>query len=226
MSGMRTKMAVVFGASMMATAFSTGAASSITRAADSVLSPQAQVAAKTQGEWSVIWWQWASSFSYQDSPIADVVGDRCGSGQEGPVWFLAGVYGSAPVKRRCTVPAGKHLFFPIINYMVSSNPSGAMSCEAVTSNAKDLTDSSTDLTLIVDGEEIRNLDGFRQVSPGCFNLGERIHRDISPTAANGYFVMLKPLAPGRHVVKWGGALDSLRQAVVYEITVSEHEEDI
>jgi len=188
---------------------------------DSVVPPKTAVSGKSQGEWSAIWWQWAYSFDEEESPVADRVGDKCAADQEGSVWFLAGVYGSAPVKRRCVVPAGKYLFFPIINYMVTSNPPGARSCQALTSSAQALTDRAIDLTLIVDGVEVRDLNAFRQVSPGCFNLGERVDEDLFPTAANGYFVMLKPLAPGRHTLKWGGVLDSMRQAVVYELNVTE-----
>jgi hypothetical protein len=194
-------------------------AANLVGGADAVVGPDVPVHDATQGIWSVRWWQWAASFSYEDSPIADRTGELCAAGQQGPVWFLAGVYGSSPVLRSCVVPAGKFLFFPIVNFVVSSNPRGPSSCQSVVATAKEMTDYADDLTLIVDGEEVRNLESFRQVSPQCFNLGERIQQNVSPTAANGYFVMLRPLSPGRHVIKWGGALPSVRQAVVYELTV-------
>jgi hypothetical protein len=186
-----------------------------------VLAPATAVSGKTQGEWSAAWWQWAYSFDEEHSPVADLVGDRCGAGQNGPVWFLAGVFGSGPVKRQCTIPAGKYLFFPIINYSVYSRPPGVRSCEGVTAAARNLMDHAANLSLIVDGEEVRELKTFRQVSPACFNGGERAGRNYFPTAANGYFAMLKPLAAGRHTLKWGGELDWQRQAVVYELTVME-----
>ena len=40
------------------------------------------------------------------------------SSQKGAVFFLAGTYESTVTKRVCTVPAGKYLFFPIVNYVV------------------------------------------------------------------------------------------------------------
>jgi hypothetical protein len=36
-------------------------------------------------------------------------------GQRGPVWFLAGARSGEPVTRRCSIPEGVALFFPVIN---------------------------------------------------------------------------------------------------------------
>ncbi len=56
----------------------------------------AKVEGISQPELTNRWWQWAGSFEYADSPVSDATGERCGAGQEGPVWFLAGTYGSKP----------------------------------------------------------------------------------------------------------------------------------
>ncbi len=32
-------------------------------------------------------------------------------------WFLAGTFGGSPVERTCTMPAGRWLFFPLVNYV-------------------------------------------------------------------------------------------------------------
>ena len=34
-------------------------------------------------------------------------------------------------------------------------------------------------------------------------------------------MLQSPLPPGKHEIKWGGVLPTLRQAVVYEIVVKE-----
>jgi hypothetical protein len=187
---------------------------------EAILQPEEVVGGASQAVWSARWWQWASSFQYSESPIADRTGDRCDAGQSGSVWFLAGALGSVPVRRRCTVPVGTHLFFPIVNFSVTAD-SAAADCDQLTRRAKDSTDQANALALIVNDREVRDLVAFRQATPECFNLGERVQQIRAPTAANGYFVMLKPLPPGRHVIKWGGVLPSIRQAVVYEITVGE-----
>jgi hypothetical protein len=183
--------------------------------ANVVVQPREHVARKSQVEWSVQWWQWAASFEYDESPVADPTGELCASGQKGDVWFLAGVYGSEPVKRRCQVPAGKALFFPIVNYILRA-PEGnpKMGCDELTATAREFTDNPVDLTVVVDGLKIQNVQHHRQATEKCFDLGGRT------SAGNGYYMMLKPLPPGRHVIQWGGVLGSARQAVAYEIEVA------
>ena len=69
----------------------------------------------TYGEWSAEWWQWVLSIPQANSPVADTTGADCAQQQSGPVFFLAGTGGGDPVTRNCTVPAGKALYFPILN---------------------------------------------------------------------------------------------------------------
>jgi hypothetical protein len=70
---------------------------------------------KTYGQWAAAWWQWAASFPDGANPVQDLTGDLCGLGQSGPVWFLAGTFGATGVQRNCTIPAGKGLFYPLVN---------------------------------------------------------------------------------------------------------------
>ena len=185
-----------------------------------VAPPDQKVAGQTQAEWSARWWQWASSFDAARSPVADRTGKLCANGQQGDVWFLAGVYGSSPVKRECAVPAGKWLFFPIVNYVTYPPAPDAVGCESLIEDVRAYTERPRDLTLIIDGVAVEDLTVHRQATRDCFDLGARSGERIYPAAGNGYYVMLKPLPPGRHTIKWGGILETLRQAVVYEITVA------
>ena len=50
-----------------------------------------------------------------ENPVFDTSGQYCALRQVGDVWFLAGAFGGPPVVRNCEVPAGKSLFFPLIN---------------------------------------------------------------------------------------------------------------
>lgn len=121
------------------------------------------------------WWQWADSFEYPDSPVSDSTGERCGAGQEGPVWFLAGTYGSAHVRRTCHVPAGKHLLFPLINYIVMPRTCNCTSCDDVRATAKEMTDSAMGLFAELDRRAMKNLEQHRVASPpACFNMAGRI----------------------------------------------------
>jgi len=66
-------------------------------------------------EWSAKWWQWAWAIPYSINPIFDTTGANCDVDQprSGP-WFLAGTSGFNAT-RNCTVPAGRMIFFPIVN---------------------------------------------------------------------------------------------------------------
>jgi len=186
-----------------------------------VLSPTTPVSGRSQGEWSEKWWIWASSFPSDSSPISDRTGARCGAGQTGPVWFLAGAFGSALVERRCTIPRGAYLFFPLVNYVVTPDGTHPLTCDAATREARRVTESRTVLVAVVDDRKVADLAKYRQVSPDCFDLaaGAKVGVSVFPSAANGYFLMLSPLAPGRHSLRFGGELPTLRQAIRYELTV-------
>jgi len=181
--------------------------------------PRDPIAGRSQAEWSRSWWQWAGSFARSESPIADGTGALCRSKQSGDVWFLAGTYGTRRTIRECTVPAGKYLFFPLVNYVVMS--AASTPCADLVSQAASITDSPAALVLEVDGVRVANLSMHRQATQGCFPMGSlsREGATQAQAAANGYWVMLRPPAKGRHTIEFGGALPSILQAVTYTLVV-------
>lgn len=188
-----------------------------------LLPPGEAIAGRTQAEWSVAWWQWARSFERDSSPVADRTGAMCGARQSGDVWFLAGTYGTRRTIRACKVPAGKHLFFPLINYVVYPRP-GAVpppNCMSVMGEAAVSTDDVAALILDIDDTRFHELALHRQATRQCFDLGAAAQppQRVYPSAANGYYVMLRPLPPGRHVINFGGALPGMLQAVTYTLDV-------
>ena len=192
---------------------------------DSVVPPAERVANISQADWSKAWWQWAGSFDRADSPVADRTGTNCHLRQNGPVWFLAGTYGTRRTIRTCKVPRGKHLFFPLINYVVmpttQTSSCGAACCPSFVETAKSITDEPSNLVLEFDGRRIDDLARYRQATTECFDMGalaEPKYR-IFPSAANGYYVMLRPLSPGKHVLNFGGMLPGMSQAVTYTLVV-------
>jgi hypothetical protein len=186
-----------------------------------LIAPDQPVAGKSQEEWSAAWWQWAASFDSDESPVADRTGRWCASKQSGDVWFLAGTYGTARTTRSCRVPAGKHLFFPLINYVVYPRGDSQPSCAGVTRDAAAMTNNVTALVLDVDGKRFEPLNQHRLVTRRCFDLGARSEppEQLFPAAGNGYYVMLKPLPKGRHVINFGGMLPDMAQAVTYTLQV-------
>ncbi|HET9579311.1 MAG TPA: hypothetical protein VFP44_15880 [Usitatibacter sp.] len=180
------------------------------------------VGGHTQSDLSVRWWQWAASFQYRDSPVADRTGERCGAKQQGDVWFLAGTYGSAATSRTCRMPAGKHVFFPLINYVVMpSSCEGCLTCERAAAKAQQMTDDAMGLFAELDGRSLESLRDHRVASGRCFDLAERAGGPvkIEPTASNGYWLLLPPLAKGPHTLRFGGSLPSLRQELIYTLIV-------
>ena len=176
--------------------------------------PESAVGGVTQAQWSKQWWQWAASFEPSESPIGDRSGALGQAGQRGEVWFLAGTYGSHRVERTCRVPAGRHLFFPLMNYVVLRNPANPASCEQLKRTARAMTDEPSFLLLEIDGQLHENLVVHRQAPAGCFQVTSSVL-----AAADGYYVMLSPLAKGRHVINFGGMLPRLAQAVTYTLDV-------
>jgi hypothetical protein len=186
-----------------------------------LMAPDAQVAGLSQEDWSRAWWQWAGSFSADESPVADRTGELCGGRQKGPVWFLAGTYGTQRTIRTCRVPAGKHLFFPLINYVVMPSGDGSTTCASAMRTAERITNSLGAAFLEINGLVHKNLASHRQATKQCFDMGvltaERYR--VFPSAANGYYVMLEPLPKGTHILNFGGILPSMIQSVTYTLIV-------
>ncbi|MEK8034029.1 hypothetical protein AACH06_24660 [Ideonella sp. DXS29W] len=180
-----------------------------------VVPPNETVAGVSQTEWSVRWWQWAFSFERPRSPVADTTGALCASRQSGEVWFLAGTYGTRRTERSCTVPAGKVLFFPLINYVTFRAENSDESCDSLARRAARLTDNPSALILEVDGVRYDSLAAHR-LPTKCFSL---VSGQPADAVADGYFVAVGPLARGQHVINFGGALPSMLQAVTYTLTV-------
>ncbi|MEO8103128.1 MAG: hypothetical protein ABI790_11400 [Betaproteobacteria bacterium] len=187
--------------------------------------PTEPVAGISQADWSKAWWQWAGSFDQSDSPVADRTGKNCHLGQNGPVWFLAGTYGSKRTQRTCEIPRDKFVFFPLINYVVMPGTGDGQACRSCCAtyikSAKSVTDQPSNLVLDLDGRRIKDLATHRQSTKQCFDMGalaKPLYR-IFPSAANGYYVMLRPLSPGRHVLNFGGELPGLSQALTYSLLV-------
>lgn len=91
----------------------------------------------------------------------------------------------------------------------------------VMSAAARMTEQVSSLLLEIDGVRHLDLVKHRQPTRGCFDLGAHAEPKarIFPSAANGYYVMLRPLPPGKHTLNFGGALPSMLQAVTYTLVV-------
>jgi hypothetical protein len=174
-----------------------------------VFEPGASVAGRSPSQLAGEWWQWALGAPDASNPVSDQTGDQCGYGQDGPVWFLAGAFGSFKVRRVCKVPAGKVLFFPVINRVMFTQPRTSYTCEEARLRVEANNDRALELFAELDGVAIENVEKYRASSDGCFETFARILAverpyPFQPAAASGFWLSLEPLSPGRHTLKFGG----------------------
>lgn len=166
----------------------------------------------TYGEWSAKWWQWAMSIPAKDNPGVDETGEKCGIGQNDTnVWFLSGT-GGGKVSRACTIPAGKAILFPVINVECDYVSDKSLKSESdLRQCAKNDQDKATNLKVTVDGFSIPDLKKYRVQSP-LFNV--TLPKDnvagypegLTQVVSDGYWIILKPLALGKHEIHFSGAI--------------------
>ncbi|MEO0345511.1 MAG: hypothetical protein AAF229_04550 [Pseudomonadota bacterium] len=196
------------------------------------LPADAEVGGLPIAQYATAWWQWAAAADRNTSPVADREGVHCGVNQRGPVWFLAGGWGVDRIIRYCDVPAGKHLFFPMINYIAAPGGNRKTTCEGVRGQVEMRNADRLGVWLRINGETIEGA-GYVLSSPECFDLMERKRskskvRPQYPSATSGIWVMLPPLPPGDHTLEFGAR--DLRekdpnagflQDIEYVITISD-----
>jgi hypothetical protein len=169
---------------------------------------EVQTFGATHGEWSARWWQWLLSIPTSINPNLDTTGANCAQGQEDDVWFHAGAFGGT-VTRTCTIPAGKPIFFPLIN-TVSFKPFGHETLLDLRRLAADFIDTVTVLEATIDGTDVQNLFSFRVRSPsftvivpprGLVPRGQTsVPANTDPIVSDGYWLLLSPLPAGPHVI--------------------------
>jgi hypothetical protein len=192
---------------------------------------------------SALWWQWTSAQPAIDvngtntHPILDSTGAYASVDQEdgiGPgnkVFFLTGTFG-VDVTRTVTVPAGKALFFPIVNIETDNavDPPTDNTVPQLRALAESVIDGVTSMYATLDDEP---LEIFRTKSPvfayrvpdensiyDYFGLvGPQFEGRIKPAVADGYWVYLDPLPRGEYVLKFGGVAGAFSLNVVYILTI-------
>ena len=178
-----------------------------------VLPPNAEVDGLDLGAWSARSWQWFFSLPEEANPLFDQTGERCGYGQSGPVFFLAGT--ESDVERACAVPAGVHVFVPLLGSACSTVEPPPFFGEdeadlsACSTAALDMAEGAFDMStmgLTVDGQAVDDLSAYRTTTPlytlwlpeaNLLGVADR----AADSVADGYQVMLSPLSEGEHVVE-------------------------
>ncbi|MFO1204416.1 MAG: hypothetical protein U1E63_01430 [Burkholderiales bacterium] len=187
---------------------------------------QSKVYGKTYGEWAAEWQKWAYAGTSAQNAITDTDGRYCNLNQpkEG-VWFLAGTFGQVNVTRTCTIPKGRALFYPLVEYGwidCPGTPDEDLSDAQVRAILAGTIDTACQLTSTLDGVAIASLQvltgrtqspNFRSILPndsviadksGCPTPlpGGKTGRQI----VDGYWIMVPPLSSGKHNLTLHGAL--------------------
>lgn len=172
------------------------------------------VEGKPLGYWASAWWTWAYGQPAGRDAVRDRTGVFCASNQNGNVWFLAGGYGSSQLVRTCTIPEGKYIFFPLINFF--SQFTTRAECKLGALVIKKYMDLVWDQFVELENQRITDSRLLRISSSYCFDI-ETMSEGTS--FSDGYWAMLKPLPKGKYTLKFGGKHPDFSQDIVYKLVI-------
>lgn len=198
---------------------------------------------KSYGHWAVTWYRWLLSISStpdKPNPVVDPDGSQCGAQQVDRVFFLAGSLSSDSVSRKCAVPAGNALFFPLINrawFSFPDDPPEQRTERFARSQAK--CTAPVRIEAWIDDVKVRNptqyFTGpsgsrspiFRAGLPADNLLGLPAGTEVGPNAEQGYYLFVRPLSPGTHKIRWiaSGCSPDAVQDINYTLIVGDRRAD-
>lgn len=193
--------------------------------------PSDYVDGKPVSDYINTWWQWTYSMPTESSPVLDETGEMCDAGQRGAVWFLAGGYGTSKINRNCKIPEDKYIFFPVINMLYRPRKEDAVTCDYAKKQAALNNDHLFSIEVSLDSITAWNPANTRIASENCFDLLGLVPEEdnppkIYPAATDGYWVMLRPLSKGTHILKFSakynrekGAYSKMAQDIEYQLTI-------
>ncbi|HQY63703.1 MAG TPA: hypothetical protein PK141_20035 [Polyangiaceae bacterium] len=188
---------------------------------------------KSYAEWQTEWYRWFFGAPGSTHPILDATGVNCAVHQNAasPIFFLGGTTGGK-ASRKCRIPKGKALFFPILNAGADNGgvPAGEILTEAqLLATLKDPFKDAT-VAASIDGKDIPDLARYLvpvtrfnyTVPPGdslyTVNGVAGVSGVIDPAFATGYYLLLAPLSPGVHQLKFLGKNVSSGQPFVTDVS--------
>jgi hypothetical protein len=165
----------------------------------------------TYGEWSARWWQWLLSIPKSKNPAFDSTGANANIDQNyRNVFFLCQTYESAPTvpNRTVTVPSGKSIFMPIINWVSILHIDGETDQELIDNAIKKM-DVLANLKIAINGFIIKKgLEVYRAQSP-IFEImlpeDNIVGSPSGPARAvsDGYWLFLEPLDSNTSITSFG-----------------------
>jgi hypothetical protein len=200
--------------------------------------PGAVVHGRTVAEWTAAYFQWFTAIPVEGgNPLYDPAGAFCNKEQDEAVFFLPDILfviilGEDPLPHAgCEVPCGRPILVPITWALMwapgDCEPENMDDCAAL---ADRFVDSVTIVEVTLDDVPLPCPADHREVSPifefhlpppapdnNVFFLDEPLTRKA---VSDGYWMLLKPLAPGKHTMGIRTAVDGEEFPRLYEITVA------
>jgi hypothetical protein len=203
--------------------------------AGGIAPPQSSPHGKSYSEWAAEWWKWAIATPVSTNPVLDLTGENCDANQLNHAWFLAGAFTSDPVIRECTVPIGRALFFPLINFAYFaflSDPPEQRTEEFIRAQVACVEDAEFALVQI-DGISVKDPGRYLEQSvvfdvilpeDNLFGATEDEIPELtlSPSVDQGFYLFLTSRTPGEHTIRWqvSSAACGFSQDITYHLTVT------
>jgi hypothetical protein len=187
------------------------------------------------------------------NPLVDTTGIAAHNGQpvDGNVFFLGGLFAFnsglvSQVERTITIPTGTRLFFPILNFEWDNvGVSPLLTVPQLRQLAAVGVTNLQSLYVTLDGVSLKDPTSYRVITPvfsytlppnnppGSVNLyyfltgGSFLVTGLqTPAVGDGYYVLLTPLTPGHHLLKFGGAsapaVDTAGDTAPFQLDVTYH----
>lgn len=171
----------------------------------------------TYEDYAKNYWKLFLSIPADKNPFEDQTGEKCTYAQNTTktVFFLTGNSGGKTVKD-CKIPAGLSVLIPIITVESSQAESPGSTIDELHKIAKNDQDHVTSLYLKINGTEFKHEDllGYR-THTGDFNVTFPENAIFgappgpSKAVADGYYVITKPLSPGKYDIEFAGTIACL-----------------
>lgn len=205
--------------------------------------PNARPYGHSMIHWSERWWKWAERIPLNRNPNVDTVGQDCVNGQDDHVWNLPSLVGTTgTATRACAIPGGKALVINLSSAWndypcpdTSFHPApGQTLYQFLIQGVVPIVNMATNLSLVVDGQSLANPTAYRFTSDDLAYFTGSTTLDVldpcitghrQPAVVDGYFVMLKPLATGPHVITFSASDPGGTSTVTYNLTVKHEEEE-
>ena len=167
---------------------------------------------KSWQEWAASWCRWMLSIPKKKNPSFDRTGKYCSINQDNHnVWFLTGTFGNVgPIKRKCIIPSGKAIFFPVLVKEDSLAEDSDIKSEAdLIKRCEQATDRLINIEASIDDQRMEHLENYR-VRSKVFDLifpKENVYNvrpGLTRSVCDGYWLFIKPLQAGIHSIFFKG----------------------